>query len=148
MDSRLSHGATVALSDDGPNPVTFEDKVRTGKLTCTSAQEYSGEHRNRTPDWAAATRLVRLQRPSTEAYWNLELQVAPVNAATGESLLLVESGRADDPACDSLERARVRSINGHMIGSHELDTVQKVVKRLAQEVDVLLELEWSDGEED
>jgi hypothetical protein len=146
-DPRWSPGQTAAFSDDGPDPETLEEMVRAGKLTCASAGDDGDDLRTK-PGGTPGARLVRLRRPSTGERWNLELRAAPVGASGGESVLLVESGRADDPAIDSVEGRAVRSINGHRIGSRELDTVQKVVRRLAQEVDVLMELDCGDGEED
>jgi Flavin containing amine oxidoreductase/PHD-like zinc-binding domain len=122
---------------------TDEEQIRAGKLTRWNAGE--SEAATSGNSLPGASQLVRLQRPTVNDCWNLELQILPVDEANSQ-LWLDSSQAADDAPGETAAFGKVKSMNGYEIGSSELDTVPKVVKRLSQEVDVFVELECDKDE--
>jgi len=99
------------------------------------------------------TRLIRLRRPSLKDRWNIKLESKPLPGGSGrklaiQSALTIASAKCDDPFEPFVKGDIILSINGEKIGSAELDSVHKVVARLGQEVDVMMEVQSPpDGED-
>jgi Flavin containing amine oxidoreductase/PHD-like zinc-binding domain len=142
LDASKNADRTGRLDDSDAD----EEQIRAGKLTRWNVSEGEAAASANSPP--GASKLVRLQRPSLKDCWNVELQILPVDDATSQ-LWIDSTPAADDPPSEpSVTFGKVKSMNGYEIGSRELDTVPKVVKRLSQEVDVFVELECDKDEED
>lgn len=85
------------------------------------------------------THLVRLNRSSLNDPWNLEFVADPM-PESDKYILIVSAADFDDPFIEISDGVAVKSINGMTIGSSELDSMEKVIARLAQEVDIMLEI--------
>lgn len=102
----------------------------------------------------STTRLVRLTRESLRHRWDVELMTQPLASSPSSgskkkkndrSLLIVSKAHADDPFDPTVKDAVVISINGSRVGSSDLDTIDKVISQLGQEVDVMMEVVVQQG---
>jgi hypothetical protein len=82
--------------------------------------------------------LVRVQRPSLGDRWNLELTGVLLE---GKHYLAVAFAPECDPYDKLMEGDLIVAINGERLGSKELQTIDSVVSRLGQEVDVLFQVQ-------
>lgn len=83
-------------------------------------------------------RLVRVTRESQKHNWNLTLE-ASVDPTSGTCLLLVsqiESISADGLRCGDL----ICTLNGTEVGKPALDSIEKVLKVLSEEVEIAMEV--------
>ena len=93
------------------------------------------------PDILGETHIVRLFRSCTDDRWNVEFFVTKLDGGGDKAVLSVASNDPD-PFDDILQTGDVViSINGMEIGSPLMDTLQKVITRLSQEVDAMMEIQ-------
>lgn len=84
------------------------------------------------------SRLVRVTRRSINDYWDIEFMLKPHG---DHCVLSIISAPPGDPFFQLKEGDIVNTINGQRVGSGELDSLEKIVARLAQEVDVMMEVQ-------
>ncbi|KAL3915727.1 MAG: hypothetical protein SGILL_005510, partial [Bacillariaceae sp.] len=90
-------------------------------------------------DVSGSKQLVRIERPSREEFWNLSFQFARVKGMNVLSIASVPSSDTGD--LFSVQKGDILvSINGSTIGSQSLLTLRDVLKRLAMEVDLMLQV--------
>lgn len=117
-------GETSAL-DNVPSSTIHIDHFRTEKLSV-----YEG--------YSSETRLVNAVRNSLQHQWNiaLEASVDPLSQTRILSVARQEAGLVDGLCPGDI----ICTINGIRVGTSALDTVERVLKILSQEVEVVMEV--------
>jgi hypothetical protein len=104
-------------------------------------------------DNAVETTLARLYRGSIGEPWNVEFYVTRLddndekdnNSHDGEKRALLSVAMARPDAFDEVRDGDiVIAINGMRVGSPELDSLEKVLSRLSQEVEAMMEVRRAD----
>ena len=90
----------------------------------------------------SSTRLVRMTRASSDSCWNMGLGVRK-RPDSDAYLLSITRSKSDHPYDDVVHGDMIKSINGRVVGSPELDTLERVLSFLKQEVDVLMQVQPS-----
>jgi Flavin containing amine oxidoreductase/PHD-like zinc-binding domain/PHD-zinc-finger like domain len=106
-----------------------EEIQRLHQLTCEFGDDDISE-----------SRLVRVQRPSLAFKWNVSFLLTSHPTTPGRSFLTVVHSSNDDPYDGLVDGDAVCAINGTRVGSSSLDSIEKVIKLLRQEVEVLMEV--------
>lgn len=96
-------------------------------------------------DISGPIRLVRLERASQKDFWNISFQIMKINNDIVLTVAQVDSGGEDEiHKNEGLSSLRVKdiivSINGSEVGSDGLRTLRRILFRLKQEVDLVLEV--------
>ncbi|GKY98191.1 hypothetical protein MPSEU_000776900 [Mayamaea pseudoterrestris] len=112
-----------------PNGTTLST-IRSARLTRNGLDD----------EYSTSTRLVRITRSSKENMWNLELQIDRLGEID-KHLLLVAQSKADQPYDGPVVGDVIRSINGWEIGSAKLDTLEKVLHILNDQIDIVMQVE-------
>jgi PHD-zinc-finger like domain/PHD-like zinc-binding domain len=106
-----------------------EEEQRLHQLTCELGDDEISE-----------SRLVRVHRPSLDFEWNVSFLLTSHPTAPGRSYLTVAHSSNDDPYDGLVDGDVVCAMNGIRAGSSSLDSIDKVIKLLRQEVEVLMEV--------
>jgi len=108
------------------------------KALSSQAETFRNEKLNEYQGEPVDFRLVSLTRGSIAERWNLKLNAA-IDQSTGCRLLSV-AGEGAHLEADLHQGDIICTINGMTVGSPALDTIEKVLKILSQEVDLLMEV--------
>lgn len=131
--------------DEGDDQDAYDDEASSPDdypLPLEEEQALSGLYL-RTPNLpvdGTSTRLVRMTRATTNDYWELDFNVISI-PNTDSFLLTVARSNVDNILNHVAEGDLVRMINGMTLGSHRLDTLQKVMLVLTQEVEIILQVQ-------
>lgn len=85
-------------------------------------------------------RLARLFRSTVSDPWNVEFYITRLLGGNTKKAVLSVAMARPDPYDELQDGDVVTAINGFTVGCPELDTLEKVLSRLSQEVDAMVEV--------
>jgi hypothetical protein len=132
--SAENSGSTTSIDDSAPRGMGQEkwkkkEEQRLDTLTCEFGD-----------DDISDSRLVRVYRPSLASKWNVSFLLKSHPTTPGRSFLCAVNSSNDDPYDGPVDGDAVCAINGTRVGSSSLDSIDKVIKLLRQEVEVLMQV--------
>jgi len=141
-DNHVSVDTDSDVDKEGASGMKHEDESRVLDLDTDVYVLHSSE-----PVYSHEVLLTRIKRLSTASKWNVDLGVscllrdgATQNSETRLKAYLSLSMQRSASFDDVKDGDIVKSINGWEIGSNGFDTLSKVLNRINQEVEVVLEI--------